>query len=145
MKNFVQAAASIHNFFIDNIAPLPDDFKEKLRELLVEQAAGPFQARLVLELIYARKDDLPVEMLQIGLQLTQLMVNYQQLGYQNGRGQGIVDQLLAMPGVEPAAPVEARSVPKPDPQFVPSEETAPLSAPEAEAPPVKLGRQGKAR
>jgi hypothetical protein len=56
-----EARDALLNFIIDRTAPVPSDIRDRLRELLLQPspAAGTAEA---VELIYARRDEVPAEL-----------------------------------------------------------------------------------
>lgn len=135
VETLPQAMALIQDFLIERTAATPADVRATLREVIDPSQPTPVATRKAIEVIYARRAELPVELLQIGVQMTNLMVRYQQLGYQNGRGQGILAELLSIPGVQPTEAVPTEP-PAPDPNFTPETETDGADTPAITAPPL---------
>jgi len=114
----VEAIALAQSFLIDSAETVPELFRKKLRELVTPgKLPGPIAIQKIAELCYAWRDKLPKEAIEVGLQNAGILVMYQQFGYQDGRGQGMVSAFNG--GTD--------DLPKPDPEF--SEET--LSQPPA--------------
>lgn len=120
---------AITDFLIDStkavLNSLPDDVLEKLRTYVKEPS--PVTACVnTAELIYARSDELPNQLLEIGASMAIMCANF---GFhamnEEGRGLGMAKELMKKPGVniEAEAPTEA---PEPKAEF--------MAAPEAVEP-----------
>lgn len=120
IKTPVDAQAAVQDFLFDRPAETPDDVREKLKEF-VRPGYGAVEASIGLtELIYARRDELPVELLTIGAGIATMVggFNFDGMGGPDGRANAIAFTLRKMPGVE--APLKASyAAPEPKAEFVP--------------------------
>jgi hypothetical protein len=116
----VDAQAAIQDFLLDRPAETPDDVRDMLKEF-VRPGYNPVEASLnMAELIYARRDELPVELLAIGADIAAMVASFgfNGMGGPNGRGAAIAYTIRQMPGVV-AAPEATYDPPEPKAEFMP--------------------------
>lgn len=119
----MQPIISLQDFLIDRVAAVPDDIRDKLREILTSTQALPLRVKELGEFIYARRDVCPPSLLAIGIEAMQMLITYSQLGYQDGRGAGIIAGLVEAGGklATVAAPAEP---PEPMTEYLPATDPA---------------------
>ena len=127
----VEGKTAVFNFLLDSpqktLDAIPADVMEKLRSFVNEPS--PVVACVnTAELVYARADELPAELLAMGGALASMCAAF---GFHDmamdSRGLGIAKALFKMPGViEPAIAADSAPVPEPKenmlPEQIPTEE-----------------------
>lgn len=104
---------AVIDYLMDREATTPDDVRAKLRDLSRPGASPVTTSVEVAELIYARRDDLPPQLLTLGAAITDMLGNYDFHGMRStGRGAGISRALRRIDGV--SAPIAA--APTADPE-----------------------------
>lgn len=122
--------------FLMGAPALPDDVKETLTNLTTDEPSGVPVCVQASELIYARADELPVELIELGAQMAALCANYRLQGMaDDNRGYAIAATLRKRPGVAPAPPAPSTLTP---PEPVERYKNPKAVAAEVEAP--KKGR-----
>lgn len=115
--------------FVMSGATIPDDVKEVLQRLALEEPSPVTTIIEATELIYARADVLPPELLELAAQMAAVAANYNFHGMHNDdRGYGIAKELRKRPGVTPLA-TKPSSLPTPVPL---AKHQPPADAPEEE-------------
>lgn len=100
--------AEAQDFLLDRVAETPEDFRNKLREIIRPgNLPLPIATRDAAELIYAWRDKLPKGMIEIGVRLTQSLIFWRQFDYQNERGPAMI---AAFEGDEGEAPAPEREL-----------------------------------
>lgn len=116
----VEGIAALQDYFLENgLGAVPEDTRAQFKEFIgpgqspVQVAAG------IAELVYARRDDLPPEILEIGAQLALLcqVHNLFGLGVDN-RGAMIAGTIRSMNAVATEAPPAVIVPPEPLPVYV---------------------------
>lgn len=130
----VEGKADLSRFLMSAPVGIPDDVKERLTSLALDEPSPVRTTVEAAELIYARADELPVELIELGAQLATVAANFDFHGMRsdNNRGYAIAQTLRKKPGVV-AAPVPV-DLPAPVPSSRHMPEAAPSEAPVA--PPV---------
>lgn len=112
IQNPVQGVQAIVDYLIDTTNVIPDDVRERLRGLVAVGNSPVVSSVEAMELIYARRDELPPELLSIGVALARVNTDHGFHGLrEDGRGAAITNILKAMPGV--SAPIPAPVSPEP--------------------------------
>lgn len=146
----VEGKNALTDWLIDatkaTLTALPDDVLEKLRECIKEPS--PVVATVnAAELIYARADDLPPDLLAIGAELATMTATFGFHGMaEEGRGHGMAKALKSREGVKAALPeaVEPKEPPEPKVDFLPADKRVPpVSEGELPVAPGKPATPGK--
>lgn len=127
----VQGQTALLRFLINRTAAMPDDVRDKLIQLAMPDTApsGVVASIEAVELIYARKDDLPPALLGLAADLADMSTRLDFHDYRStGRGPGISAALRQIDGVEPAAAPPPAQAPEPKAQYVAPEQAAPATA-----------------
>jgi hypothetical protein len=124
--------AAANDFLIDRVASVPQLFRDKLREIIRPgNNPMPIAMRDAGELIYAWREQLPPEMIEIGVAMIGNLIMFRQFGYQEGRGAAI---LATFAGNEPNPPEAQRELTEEG--LTPAPEAPP--APISELPPPEV-------
>lgn len=126
--------AALQDFLIDRTAPLSADIRNQLRELCSPTySQGPVAgSAMAAELIYAKRDEVPPELLEIGAQLATMLAGFNMHGMgQDSRGYAIAATIRKMPAVASKVPSAASlAPPELHADFAPAPEPeAPMPAP----------------
>lgn len=148
ITNPVEGLKAIQSFLMNRVAPLPDDVRSKLLDLIdPTQQTSPVQAAYdAAELIFGKREydvgegdaketkTLPAELLEIGAQLATMLAGHKLFAmHVDNRGYAIAAAIRTMPDVASEPPVPATlEAPEPLPEYLPPAEAPPV--PDAEAP-----------
>ncbi len=93
--SIVDASSAIQDFLLDRPAALPDDVRDRLREL-TRQGSGAIPAvRAAAEMVFARIDTMPPEALVLAAEMVQQLDYYDLAGIRDDdRGQRMIAYLL---------------------------------------------------
>ena len=132
VTNPVQGLKAVQDFLFTGIET-PADVREKLIELIdpTKQTSPVHAAYEAAELIYARRDELPPELLEIGAQLATMLAFHRLYGMAvDSRGDAMAATIRAMPSVasEPP-PAEQLEAPEPKAEYMPEPEVVLPEAP----------------
>lgn len=121
-----QGIGALQAFLLNRPVETPEDVREKLVGYIDPSTmASPVEAASnAAELIYARREDLAPELLEIGAQLATMLASFKLFGFQvDDRGYAMTATIRAMPGVavEPPAP-ETLEAPEAKKEFLPQPE-----------------------
>ncbi len=140
ISNPTEGLLAIQNWLLDRHEETPEDVRDKLRLLLdPTQQRSPVEAACnAAELIYARREECPPELLEIGAQLASMANDFKLFGLGiDGRGYAISYTIRAMANVVTNPPLAtAFEAPEPAAEFAPAAEPGPDMPvpPEGEAP-----------
>ena len=114
METPIDSVKAILDFLIDRTAAIPDDVRGRLREL-VQPGLSPVVAIVeASELIYARRDELPPELLDIGAQMATVAATHNFHGMANeNRGYAMAAAIRRMPAVADKPPPAKLEEPEP--------------------------------
>ncbi len=138
----VEGVNALQNYFLDNgFGNVPDELKDKFKEFIAPGNSPVVASANAAELIYARREDLPVELLEIGAQLAMMCgaFNFHGLGAES-RGAQMAMTIRSMDAVPTEAPPAVISPPEPKAEYVPAGEGVQAEAP-ALPEPVKKGTE----
>ncbi len=133
----------LQRLFIAGGLTIPTDIKERL-EIIAFDTPSPVDAIIEFsELVYARADELPPEILELAAQTATVAAVYDFHGFRSkdNRGYGIANELRKKPGVKSLKPAPSKfSKPEPSLRYhkdVNNEPEPPVEAvPPAPAPPA---------
>lgn len=116
----IEGIQLLQDFLMDRTAKTPDDVHEKLRQLTARETNNIYGSVQAAELIYARRDELPASLLEIGAQLATMCgeYNFHGLGAE-GRGKAMAATIRKMPEVASKAPKSTTKAPEPKAEFLP--------------------------
>lgn len=124
----VQGQGAILRFLLNRPAATPDDVREKLEQLaLPETTISPVANCLeAVELIYARRHDLPVELVSLGADLAEMAARLRfamgpGVTGEAGRAIGISTVLRAIDGVASEGDVPTGTPPEAKKEYLPSQ------------------------
>lgn len=110
---------TIQDFLFNRTAAIPDDVRERLKDFIRPGFNAIEACVYCTELIYARREELPVELLQIGAAAATICSTVPLNGMQE-RGAAIVYTINKMPGVVKVLPSKF-AAPEPLPEFTKTE------------------------
>lgn len=120
----VQGFKAVLQYLMGGPTGIPADVRKTLSELMGDGSNPAISTVEIAELIYARQDELPAELLSLGAELAVMtgILNYNGMGNE-GRGYAIAKTLRSKPGVKTRAPAESTlKAPEPAERYVPKKD-----------------------
>lgn len=113
-----EGLALLQEFLFDPSSVMPEDVRAKLRELIKPGSVAVAAAVEAAELIYARREELPAALLEIGAQLAAMCASWNFYGLGNeGRGFHMAMTIRSMDAVASEPPVTVITPPAPNPDY----------------------------
>lgn len=120
----VEGISILQDYIINNgVADLPEEVGSKLRELIKPGNSPVVAAVDAAEIIYARREELKGDLLEIGAQLASMCAqnNFHGMGNDN-RGTQMAMTIRTMKEVASKAPPTKVEPPEPKPEYLPKPE-----------------------